>query len=176
MKKSTIKKIFPAIIVILVILILTAILQTRPAQVPIPEFKFLKGRTLNAQFANNDLYEKDTYYYYSFEADYNDVIADANSEFSGLHYNTIGYPTANVSERMYSLSQKNPSNEILVRIFKNLKCEVSLAMNISGHNIPSQPVHTNRYGWITVEVTQIEKKNKYIVLLKKLGIKLKVLK
>jgi hypothetical protein len=179
MKKSSIIKTCVAIIVIVTISILVVLLRFKPAPTPIPTFNFLSGRSPIAQIGSVQIHLKETCYYYSFEADFGDVIADANSEFSGLDYDThygIYNPSSNDPERTYYLHQKNPKIQVIVRVLKNLKWEAPPPLNVSGHFMPNPPEPVLRNGWVTVEVIQREKENKFIVWLKRIGMKLRVLK
>ena len=77
MKKSSIKKIFAAVIIIIVFIILFAFILRKPAsEPPIPTFDFLNGRKLTARIEEKTsvVSLSETLFVYSFEADFNDKL------------------------------------------------------------------------------------------------------
>ncbi|MEJ2649912.1 MAG: hypothetical protein P8016_16075, partial [Sedimentisphaerales bacterium] len=84
MKKSSVIKISAAAILILIILFVVGTLRYRPA--PAPAFKFLSGRGSYIRIDSLKPKLRETRFVYSFEADFNDIVADAKSELSALGY------------------------------------------------------------------------------------------
>ncbi len=166
MKKSSIKKIFSTVIIIAVIVILVALLQTKPALLPIQAFKFLSGRTLTTRIEDEPSIISRTRFVYSFEADFDSIVADANSELTALGYTIISDSDPNYPNVEYYSNGKKPIIGTSINILKNIKMNVFSTPKNSDYKTPTQYVYGWQNGWVTVEITQRKEHNRFIVMLK----------
>jgi hypothetical protein len=152
MKKSSIKKIVIITLTVVILLVIVVLLRSQPQQAPVPAFKFLSGRMLIAREEKNKSGINETLFVYSFEADFNNIVAVANSELSALGYiNSIH--NANLPSIKYYLHGKKPIELSSVYIIKN-------------HIINAQYERHSRDGWVTVEIEQTKQKNRLIIIFK----------
>ena len=167
MKKTSFKKICAAVIAIVVILILAAILLPKSAPVQVPTFKFLNGRTLTAFIESRQSFFLMTSYVYSFEADFNDIVTEVNSELTALGYRLVPpSPQSNLVE--YALSVKKPMDENFVYIRKDSKMNVYLPPENSDYKVRTRYVYGSKSGWVSIEVKQLQQRNRFMVMFKQL--------
>ncbi len=168
MKKSSIIKICAAIIVI-VVLILFIVLLSKPASVQVATFKFLNGRTPVAQIEVKLDGYRISRFAYSFEGDYDDIIADANSELSDLGY----ICSSNIDSYYPSVRYDMPGTQASimaepVQIIKDNILSIQPSRKGSNYLFPDQYISLNKAGWITVIIVRSKKPNTLIVVFKKL--------
>ena len=161
MKKSYGIKICAAVLILVVCLIIFAFLLPKPAPIPEPTFKFLSGRTLTAKAKTNQLTKRETHYLYSFEADFGDVVADANSELSiwDFYKSSIDEEGTDITEIQRRLPGKKPIDNIVVRLIKNQKMNISSNPKNSVYKTSVPYVYSKQEGWVSVVVIQRQKKN-----------------
>jgi|WetSurMetagenome_2_1015567.scaffolds.fasta_scaffold135840_3 hypothetical protein len=167
MEKSLIKKICAAVIAIVVILILAAILLPKSAPVQVPTFKFLSGRTLTAQVETDQSGYRQISYVYSFEADFNDIVMEVNSELTALGYRQIP-PSPQSYILQYTLSSNKLTDGIMVYIRQNSKMNVYLPPENSDFKIRTRYIYGSKKGWVSIEVKQRQQRNRFIVMFKQL--------
>ena len=173
MKKSTVVKTCCCIIVIAFIVILFAIILPKPGPAPIPIFDFLSGRTLIAKVETNQPTKREIQFLYSFEADFSNVVADANSELSILDfYNSSIDEETDISEIQRSLPGQKPTERIVVRLIKNQKMKINPTTK-NPNNAPVQYIYEEKDGWVSVVIIQRQKKNWLICNFNKLLDKLR---
>jgi hypothetical protein len=154
MKRLNIIKISAIAVTMVILLVIVVLLRSQPQQAPVPAFKFLSGRMLIAREEKNKSGINETLFVYSFEADFNNIVAVANSELSALGYiNSIH--NANPPSIKYYLHGKKPIELSSVYIIKN-------------HIINAQYERHSRDGWVTVEIEQDRQQNRFIVMIKQL--------
>ncbi len=166
MKKSSIIIISAAASLILIIIFVVGTLRYRPE--PVPTFKFLSGRTLTTQIEDDPSIISRTRFVYSFEADFDDFVADANSELTALDYSIISGSDPDYPNVEYYLRGKKPIIGISVNILKNIKMNVFSTPKNSDYKTSTQYVYGWQNGWVTVEIEQRKQRNRIIVELKKL--------
>ena len=153
MKKSSIIKISAAAVLILIILFIIGTLRYRPT--PAPTFKFLSGRGSYIRIDSLKPKLRETRFIYSFEADYNDIVADANSELPAL-----GYSEGSNSLKIYGepvsfgLRGNKPMDEISVIIIPNQKMNLFSTPEDSDYKTPAEYVWSWKNGWVSVEIRE----------------------
>ena len=164
MKKTSFTKIFAAVFVVAVILNIAALLKRSIETVP--HFKFLDGSAAlikvgeEIRSTSNNKY---IFYACSFEADFNDIYAKADSELSGLGFNLSDYTNNSFGKREYEWRQPDTDESVIV--LENLKLEVFTDAENSGKLKSDSKV---RDGWITVIVMKNQKENWLIYKLRQL--------
>jgi hypothetical protein len=158
MKKSTIKIICAAVIIVAAILFLVVLFQSIPAS--IPKYKFLNGRTPVAQIEVKLDGYRISRFAYSFEGDFSDIIADANSELSELGYICSSSIDSYIPSVRYDMpgTQASMMAEPVQIIKDNI---LSIQPSRKGSNLvfPDQYISLNKAGWITVIIVQSKKQN-----------------
>ena len=154
MKKSVVKRSLAVVIIVGIFLTLVGLLvwysRSRP---PIPSFRFLSGQgsALHVKDKRKSLY-RTTRDIYSFEADFNDVCADANAELTALGFvdeTPLGHES---SRRVYSLQKKVPGESVWIRILDKHKIAVYSTPESSEYSSPELHAYHYRDGWVSVEV------------------------
>ena len=158
MKKSIILRIFTALIIIVIILIIVTIFGYRSASMP--SYHFCSGRgKLVKMHAYSDPLFRQTIYCCSFEADFNDICADAVSELKELGY--VGYTSSLAADtRGYKLPGKNSIDVTAVKIMDNRKMvEVHATAKNSDERSTTRYGYRKQDGWVSVEITQRRKQH-----------------
>jgi hypothetical protein len=142
----------------------------------VPEFEFLKDK---GSFIKIDLSDqsmtKEIRFVYSFEADYNDIVADANLELSALGYkgNFSQPKEAFYRSCTYFLRGEKPGASISVEfIDKNELIAYETPKN-SEYPSPDRYEYHIRDGWVSVQITLKSKKNRFMYKITSLLDKLK---
>ena len=164
MKKSSIKKISAAVIVIAVIVtvFMAAYILSIDQEVSPPSFEFLKGYgPLVKNVESNYPKSRETIFICSFIADFNDVIAKANPELRTLGYSSLASDHENIS---YANNNKK-SEYVYIKFLKNSKYPKTTNSN---NRVFAEP----KDGWTSVVINIYSKKNKYVCFIQSLRSKL----
>lgn len=172
MKKSSIKKICTSIIIVAAILFLVVLFQSIPAS--IPKYKFLNGRTPDAQIEVKRYGYRISRFAYSFEGDFNDINADASSELSELGYMC----SSNIDSYYPSVRYDMPGTQASimaepVQIIKDNILRIQPSREGSNLVFPDQYISLNKAGWITIIIVRSKKQNWLIAQIKYLFNKLR---
>ena len=159
MKKSSIKKICTAIIVITsigMILILLLNLQEQK-----PQFKFLKGNAPFMSIKESNSQIRKTHYIYSFETDCNDIFSIAIKELNDMDYKTLFSFSCDMA---WSSWDDKDGNSTSVEFYRDLKLiEMSSTINnTTPFPIPFLHKELCCDGWISIRITQEKEQNKLI--------------
>lgn len=151
MKRSVIKISFAVAITIGVLL--TPLGLLRRYSKPMPSFQFLSSRgpaICIKEAAGKTLDRK----VYSFEADFNDVCADANAELSALGYVDTTRPRQEPRSREYMFRNKVHGGSVTVSIIDRHKLSVYSTPQRSEHSSPDLYAYHYRVGWVSVNIVQ----------------------
>ena len=172
MKKSSIKKICDSLIVIIFLSIIAFTLRPKPAKAP--AYKFLGGRTPDAQIEVKYGAFEISRFAYSFEGDFNDIIAIADSELSELGYicrsNIVDFYPSSV--KYYIPGTQASLMENSVQIVKDNTLLIHPARKGSNLIFPDQYISLGKAGWIKIVIVQSKKQNWLIYNIHKLMNKL----
>lgn len=149
MKRSVIKKSFVVAITISVLLTLLGLL--RHYSKPVPSFQFLSSRGPAICIKEAD---RKTRFVYSFEADFNDVCADANIELSVLGYVDTTRPRQEPRSREYMFRNKVHGGSVTVSIIDRHKLSVYSTPRRSEYSSPDLYAYHYRIGWVSVDIVQ----------------------
>lgn len=153
MKKSAVKRFLAFVFIVGIFLTVIGLLlrYSRP-EPSMPSFSFLGGRKPAFHSINNN----HTQYriiqdIYSFEADFNDVFPNANSELLALGFVDTTY--SGQWHRDYELRSGLPYERIRVRIYNKQKLSVYSTPESSDYSSPDRHEFQNRDGWVSVSVS-----------------------
>jgi len=149
MERSVIKKSFAVAITIGVLLTLLGLL--RRYSKPMPSFQFLSSR--GPAICIKEAASK-TRFVYSFEADFNDVCADANAELSALGYVDTTRPRQEPRSREYMFRNKVHGGSVTVSIRDRHKLSVYSTPQRSEYSSPDLYAYHYRVGWVSVNTVQ----------------------
>jgi len=154
MKRSVIKKSFAVAITIGVLLTLLGLL--RRYSKPMPSFQFLssRGPAICIKEAASKTLDRKTQFVYSFEADFNDVCADANAELSALGYVDTTRPRQEPRSREYMFRNKVHGGSVTVSILDRHKLSVYSTPRRSEYSSPDLYAYHYRVGWVSVVIVQ----------------------
>jgi hypothetical protein len=164
MKKSVIIKISAVVIAIAVLLALVGLMR-RPTLPSVPSFQFLSGRNQGVH-AGGDTANRQKRYVHSFEADFNDVCADAHSELTALGYVETTSPGHKPGTREYMLRGQLPGEFVAVKILDNNRLTIYSTPEHSGFLTQDVYAYHYREGFVIVDVTQRQYQLKPIYQLK----------
>lgn len=143
MKQSAIKKLFVAVAVIIVLLVLIGLVPWRTRTNP--TFQFLSGQNP----VNREKNESDIKYYYSFEGDFNDVSQKAITELAALGFRNTGASSPPTYD-YYRASDKTR-----VTILDRHRYEAYTTPNNSDYSSPDNgKFHFYEDGWISIVIIQ----------------------
>jgi len=169
MKKASITKTCSVVFVIIImIIVMLFVISSEPE----PSYQFFSGR---ADFAKFHVYSDPSFrqitYLCSFQADFNDICAQADKELLALGYEPTTAKWAQDESRLYQINGKSPKDYSAVRIHKNLTIKKYL---IDTNSNPAFRTGTfySQEGWIIVEVIESKTQNKYVGKIKHLLYKL----
>lgn len=170
MKKSSIIKISAAAVLIFIIIFVVGTL--RYSHTSAPKFNFLNGQNSFIRIEELRSRIKETRFIYSLEADFNDIVADANSELTALGYLNNSTLMMSPPQILYYLSGKKPGDSITIRILDKHKMNVYVTPKGSDYTTPTRYEYSWENGWISIEVTKSKQMNrfmyKFIYLINKL--------
>jgi len=154
MKRSLMIKSCVVAVILGILLVLLAF-PRRNSQ-PIPSFQFLSGRgpAIRLESHFGERWHDDTRFVYTFQADYNDVCADANSELLALGYVITKLPVQVPRYREYMRRNKAPIDLDKVLILDKTKFAVYSTPKGSKYSSPDRHTIHYRDGWVTVEIMQ----------------------
>ncbi|MBN2590320.1 MAG: hypothetical protein JXA96_10695 [Sedimentisphaerales bacterium] len=171
MKKSSIKKICAAFVVIIFIVI-TISLDTSEY---LPSYQFCSERGKFVRVRTSDsgpLFKvQQIIYSCSFEADFNDICTQADKELSALGYISDS-PLFQTDARVYQLNGNSQKDFILVTIFDNRKYEKYDPDKSSGYYSQDNEF-SYQDGWVSVQVEEIKTQKKYISIIKQIFYKMR---
>lgn len=117
---------------------------------PEMSFSFLDGRTMTGRIEQARNSRRVTREVYSFEADFNDVCAEADAELSAMGSQIASFSAGEIADREYRLGSHISANRwILVRIRDRYRLEVFSSPESS--KLDSSTYYP-RKGWVSVEV------------------------
>jgi len=153
MKKSAVKRFLAFVVIVgMVLAVIGLLLRYSRPEPSMPSFSFLGDRKPAAHSKNNSqtLYRitKDIY---SFEADFNEVCLNANTELLALGFVDTTQPVLYCRE--YELRSGLPYELVSVRIWDNQKLLVYSTSESSDYSSPERHGFDHRDGWVSVEVT-----------------------
>ncbi len=138
-----------------ILLVIVVLLMSRSQRASVPTFKFLSGRGSYIQIDKLETKVRETRFVYSFQGDYNSIVADANSELYPLGYSgNSAFPVNPPYGFVYSLRGQKPMDRISVLIRKDQKMHVFSTPRNSDYTIPTQYNYALKDGWVSVEITQ----------------------
>ncbi len=162
MKKLSIRKKVAIAAALVILLVIVVLLRSQPRQAIVPAFKFLSGREPIAQIEMNHPIYREIRFVYSFEADFDDMITDANSELSNLGYFVIPNLNGDFTKVVYRLSGKKINDEIVVSIVRNQKMDISPPPKNFKYETPVSYIYLEKEGWVSIVIIQKENKNWFI--------------
>ena len=153
MKKSAVKRSLAFVVIVGISLTMIGLMlhysRTEPSM---PSFSFLSGRKPTYHSTNNSHYQYSiTQDIYSFEADFNDVFPNANSELLALGF--VDTTDTGQWHRDYELRSGLPYERIRVRIYKKHKLSVYSTPESSDYSSPDRYEFYTRDGWVSVTVS-----------------------
>jgi hypothetical protein len=163
MKRSKIIKISSIAVTLVILLVIVVLLRSQPQQTPVPAFKFLSGRAPTARIEVKKYSYRLSRFGYSFEADFNDIAADANSELSALGYvNNTHIDSYYPSVKYFIPGTQASIMENSIQIVKN--CTLRFISPRDGDNLifPDQYVSLGKDGWVIVEIVQSKKQSWFV--------------
>ena len=169
MKKSSIKKIFAVVIIVLIISIIVITLKLLPDSEP--DYRFLtykKPFTKLIEHKESTSIIKETRFYYTYETDFNDFYARASSELSELGFipgDSLMYSISEESQplgREYEWGYNDSGGSVYVFMIEN-------------HALTGEQKNTGKYavGYVSVYILQSSKENRLIHNIKLLLYKLR---
>ena len=131
--------------IIIICVLLMILLGLRPRDEDIPWYRFLGGRipTFYTEFHEKSRAE-DILYTYSFEADFNDVCLNANTELISAGFVDRTLPSENFRKHTYWLKKIFHRRSVLIVIHNNQYIE---------HPISKDGALSEKDGWIVVEIS-----------------------
>ena len=144
--KKFIAKIFPACVIIIVVLLILLGLLSVDGGGTVPSYRFLGGRSPTA-CRDVKTGSVDKCYTYSFEGDFNDfndVCLNAKAELIGAGFVDRTLPRNKSRERGYWLKSNFLRGSVKINIYNNRKYKL--------HRISKEGVLDNRDGWIVVTI------------------------
>ena len=134
-------KIFPICVIVIVLLLILFVLLPRDEAVP--SYRFLDGRDPVA-IREEKTGSVDKCYSYSFEANFNDICSNADTELIGAGFIDRTLPRDKSRERDYWLKSSFPRGPVKIKIYNNRK--------YIEHPISKKGELHPRDGWIVVEI------------------------
>ena len=129
-------------------------------------FNFLDGRELYVRVDKKKTNLREIRYVYSFEADYSSFASQVNSELPALGYQVIPIESmSNFHKIRYVLLETKHNNEITVQIHKDVKA-IKYSQRENDLLNCDKYAYNSEEGWISVEIIQRTKHNRFIVIIK----------
>jgi hypothetical protein len=153
MKKSAVKRFFVLVGIVGIFLTMIGLLShcSRPRS-SMPSFNFLDGRKPVYHCKKSHLENNITEDIYSFEADFDDVFPDANTELLALGFADKSRSGSEMSYRDYLLLN-GPYGKIRVRMYTRHKLSVYSTPESSDYTSPDRYEFYLRDGWVSVKVS-----------------------
>ena len=161
MKKSSIKKIFAAVIIIGLILVLAVLSPLKPDVVP--HFNFIDTNAAYIRVVESETDKQRIRHIYSFKTDINKIQADIRDELTELDY--FGVPISSMSayrRKDVYLSKNEKLEGKMIVIYKNTKMMESSQID-SVSSISGAYGYHSEDGWISVEIMQTERSTNWLI-------------